>query len=440
MDLLPEDVLADILSRLPPRAIAMSRSVCRGWRAVADADARCQQQLQGVPITLGGFFIRTNAAETPSFFVRPSMAHRIAGDLEHYLVMDIGYPIPGSYDTPYITDCCNGLILLEDHVVNPATGKWARFPFPPCPDLPKEHKKTNEDYYDYYCRFLVFDPMVSPHYEVVAMKPPHGRDKLPEGQDWPPPVYVAYVYSSRTGRWEQRSFVRGEGAAGTAASVELGSELWRIRTYRGAYWHGALYVFWSDCVMRITLSDDKYQVINLPTGVHATSQYYQVRLGNSKNGVHFAVLDKDILRVWFLDETGANTEWVFKHSANLRTLKLPPEVTNRPWILQDGNYNQESNKEPVLEKELDWHSDDDNAVDVEEYGGKCPYLAIDVFGFHPYREIIFLFIDHTRMVAYYFNSSKVQDLGRLRIRQHYQIIDKAFIYTPCWVGELPENM
>ncbi|CAN6298250.1 unnamed protein product [Urochloa humidicola] len=441
MDLLPEDVLTDIFSRLPPRAIAVSRGVCRGWRAAADADARCQQQLHGVPITLGGFFVRTNASETPAFFVRPSMAHRIAGDLEHYLVMDIGYPIPGTYSVPNITDCCNGLILLEDHVVNPATEKWARFPFPPCTDLPKEHEqKMNEDYYYDHCKFLVFDPMVSPHYEVVAMKPPpRGRDKLPEGQDWPPPVYVACVYSSRTDRWEQRPFVRDEGAAGTAASVELGSELWRIGTYRGAYWHGALYVFWSDCVMRITLSDDKYQVINLPTGVHATSQYYQVRLGKSKNGVHLAVLDEHMLRVWFLDETDGNAEWVFKHSANLWTLKLP-DATDRPWILQDGNYDQESNREQVLEKELDWHSDDDKAADVEEYGGKCPYLVIDVFGFHPYREIIFLFIDYTRVVAYYFNSSKVQDLGRLRIRQFYQSIDNSFIYTPCWVGELPENM
>ncbi|CAL4935172.1 unnamed protein product [Urochloa decumbens] len=438
MDLLPEDVLADVLSRLPPRAVAVSRGVCRGWRAAADADARCQHQLSSaanlLPITLAGIFVQTNEPETPSFFVRPSMAHRIAGDLEHYVVMDIGYPIPGTYDEPEINDCCNGLLLLEDHVVNPATGKWARLP-PYDPDLPEEHVQDTDHH-----PFLVFDPMVSPHYEVVAMKyPPRGMDKLPMGQQWPPPVYVARVYSSRTDRWEERPFVREEGATGTVSNVELDSELWRTSTYHGAYWHGALYVSWSDCITRITLSNDKYKVINLPTGVHATSKYYQLCLGKSKNGVHFAVLDKHRLQVWFLDETGGNMEWVLKHSANLLTLKLP-EHTDRPWISQDGNYNQKSKRPSVLEKELDWHSDDDNAVDIEKYGGKRSYLNVDVFGFHPYREIIFLFTDDKMVMAYYFNSSKIQNLGRLHIRHRYHYIERTFIYTPCWVGELPENM
>ncbi|CAN6287228.1 unnamed protein product [Urochloa humidicola] len=465
MDLLPEDVLAGILSRLPPRDVAVSRGVCRGWRAAAAADARCQEKLSSaadlLPITLGGFFVRTNMPCAPSFFVRPSMAHRIAGDLDHYLAMDSCYPISGTHDVPEIVDSCNGLLLLEDHVVNPATGKWARFPpDDDDPDLPEEHEQeTNEEekgsvvYHCpkgcvvYLCPFLVFDPMVSPHYEVVYItSPPRARDgkdddKLPEGrrQDWPPPVYVVFVYSSRTGRWEQRPFVRDQGDTGTVASVELGSELWRAPAYRGAYWHGALYVFWSDCIMRITLSDDKYRVINLPTGVVHASEYDQFRLEKSKNGVHLAVLVKYMLRVWFLDETGGNTEWVLKHSANLLNLKLP-EYPDRPWILQDGNYDQESDREPVLEKELDWHSDDDNAVDIEECGEKRSYLNIDVFGFHPYREIIFLFISYTVVVAYYFNSSKVQHLGGLRIGHDYQIINEAFIYTPCWVGELPENM
>ncbi|CAN6317242.1 unnamed protein product [Urochloa humidicola] len=272
MDLLPADVLADVLSRLPPRAIAVSRGVCKRWRAVADADARCQQQLRATE--LGGFFVRTNESYiTPSFFVRPSMAHRIAGDLEHYMVMamdradDYPYSDHYYYHGPEITDCCNGLLLLEGHVVvNPATGKWAHVP-PYDPDLPEEHEQESGEEGEeheqetgeessvvvYLCPFLVFDPMLSPHYQVVYIKsPPRARGKLPEGrQHWPPPVYVAYVYSSRTGRWEQRPLVRDDqGDTGTVASVELGPELWRTQAYRGANWHGALYVFWSDCIMR----------------------------------------------------------------------------------------------------------------------------------------------------------------------------------------------
>jgi hypothetical protein len=116
-------------------------------------------------------------------------------------------------------------------------------------------------------------------------------------------------------------------------------------------------------------------------------------------------------------------------------MKLLPKVTDTPWVVQNGNYDQGSKREPVLEKEMDWQSDDDNAVDIEELDeqNSCPYY-IEVFGFHPYREIIFLFLRRT-VVAYYFNnSSKVQDLGELSINHRYQIIDEAFLYTPCWIG------
>ncbi|CAN6281893.1 unnamed protein product [Urochloa humidicola] len=439
MDLLPEDVLADVLSRMAPRTLAISRSVCKGWRAAADADARCQEQLRRaaelLPVTLGGMFVRTNEAEPTAFFARPSMAHRIAGDLEHYLRM------VRSWDSSCIVDCCNGLILLDDvhMVVNPATKQWARLPPYPTAFLTQKERQGSGSGDDYHYRFLAFDPALSPHYEVLAIRgPPYRKDgKLSEGgqQEWPPSVYVARVYSSRTGRWEERSFVREEGA-----DVRSGFEPWKLPTTpHCAYRNGALYLYWTDCITRITLSSDKYQVINLPAGIDASKNYH-LCLGKSRNGVHFALLDyQHRLQVWFLDETDGKIEWVLKHGANLEALKLfPPEHTDRPWILQEGNYDKRSNREPILEKEMDWYSDDDNAADIEEVGKKYSCLYIEVFGFHPYREIIFLFLNHT-VVAYYFNSSKVQELGELRIKHRYQIIDEAFMYTPCWAGDLSEN-
>ena len=169
------------------------------------------------------------------------------------------------------------------------------------------------------------------------------------------------------------------------------------------------------------MSDDTYQVIRLPNSIIKTSEYYHPHLGKSKNGVHFVVVDdQDRLQVWFLDETGGETEWVLKHGANLQALKLPTD-TDRPWILQDGNYHEGSDREPVLEKELDWDSDDDSAIDVEERDKKYPFSWIQVLGFHPYREIIFLLFCSPTVVAYYFNCSKVQDLGELRIKHNYQM-------------------
>lgn len=190
------------------------------------------------------------------------------------------------------------------------------------------------------------------------------------------------------------------------------------------------------------MSNSKYRVINLPPDVSLT-KCYQFRLGKSVNGVHFAVLDEQRLQVWFLDESGGRTEWVLKNVTDYPSID---HQTDRPWILQDGNSydddQEENNKEPAagLNNSDDWDSDDDNAVGsdlgwAEKYPDMIPY--IEVLGFHPFKEIVFLAWSYTAVAAYYFNSSKFQDLGVLSIRYQYQCITQAFIYTPSWIGELP---
>jgi hypothetical protein len=59
---------------------------------------------------------------------------------------------------------------------------------------------------------------------------------------------------------------------------------------------------------------------------------------------------------------------------------------DRPWILQYGNYYHENNKEPALDNGLDWNSDEDNALDIDDDMGRgksCFPAYIDIFGFHP---------------------------------------------------------
>jgi hypothetical protein len=167
----------------------------------------------------------------------------------------------------------------------------------------------------------------------------------------------------------------------------------------------------------------------------------KVYLGKSKNRIHFALVDDDQLRlqVWFLNESGGKTEWILKHGANLMQISYFPKQdhgTDRPWILQ-----YENNKAPwpAVDNGLDWNSDEDNALDIDDDMGRgksCFPAYIDVFGFHPYKEILFLCLSDSRVVAYYFNASKIQDLGEYRFGYHYHTIDQAFIYTPCWNGEL----
>ena len=124
MDLLPDDLLADVLARLPPCSLAASRCVRKHWCAIIDTRRLLRADL--LPLRLDGFFC---VLETPRnydddtfclFFSRPSTACRINADL-------------------YILDHCNGLLLIwgvNPYVINPATRQ--RVPLPPFPEITRQ--------------------------------------------------------------------------------------------------------------------------------------------------------------------------------------------------------------------------------------------------------------------------------------------------------------
>ncbi|CAM0943547.1 unnamed protein product [Alopecurus aequalis] len=134
------------------------------------------------------------------------------------------YDETGDYS---IIDHCNGILLLEDYVVNPATRRWA-----PLPPRPSNYAMGDVSFVEEY---IVFDPTVSLHYEVFRIPYVVGGD-LPvslDGSKWPPPTCVMHCFSSRTDRWEERSFVRQGEAAGIVADMTTNMD----RDY-AAYWRG----------------------------------------------------------------------------------------------------------------------------------------------------------------------------------------------------------
>uniref|UniRef100_A0A0D3HX34 F-box domain-containing protein n=1 Tax=Oryza barthii TaxID=65489 RepID=A0A0D3HX34_9ORYZ len=150
---LPGDLLADILRRLPLHSLAAARGVCLTWRAIDDDHFLTTQAAALLPNHLYGLFVRLNEPASSPFPRRrqppPSPAGVDIDDLEYEL------------DDPTIEVHCNGLLLLNHHIVNPATRQWMRLPpVPPYTSLPDI---THGD------RGLVFDPVVSPHYDVLWM-------------------------------------------------------------------------------------------------------------------------------------------------------------------------------------------------------------------------------------------------------------------------------
>jgi hypothetical protein len=247
---LPDDVLADILNRVPPLWLAASRCVCRAWRDAVDGRRLLRADL--LPLSLGGLFVHFDDHKFPEFLARPSSSGVVSGNLSFLPSASphCGYATPDCLDWEdyNIIDHCNGLLLLNnDCVVNPATRRCHTLPI--CPDMPDAGNVG-------YCDRLAYDPMVSPYYEVLRIPTldcylrGEEVDLLMEESEWPPSLCKMYVFSSNSGCWEEKDFVREGDAAGTVGKVRAGRS-----EFSAAYFRGALYVICqTDFLMRYLLT------------------------------------------------------------------------------------------------------------------------------------------------------------------------------------------
>ncbi|KAM0908148.1 hypothetical protein ACQ4PT_015655 [Festuca glaucescens] len=234
MDMVHTDALEDVLRRLPPRALAVSRCVCKAWRATVDRHRLLRADL--LPLSLDAVIFDVDHIAAPKLSARRSTTRYITGRLDY---LDNG---PGGWGelAGEMKDYCNGLVLIVDNkVVNPATRQWASLPRLSC-----ACSRTKNCGRCYNNRYLVYDPTVSPHYEVffVPRVPLDVPADTPCKEEWPPSPYVMYAFSSKMNCWKERSFTREGDAPGI--TIDDVKSHWKSdwSLYYSAYWKGSLYV------------------------------------------------------------------------------------------------------------------------------------------------------------------------------------------------------
>ncbi|EAZ01693.1 hypothetical protein OsI_23720 [Oryza sativa Indica Group] len=170
----PDDALADILRRLPPRSLAAARCVCKPWRDLVDGRALLLPRLLGHSVH--GVLINYIDHDRPHLFSRRRSRSRSrsssspaassgGGDIDGNLS---SVPPKGDMDWWHVMDHCDGLLLCAVEwgnrlcVCNPATRRWATLPR--CPESPKPIR------YGTGGAYLAFDP--------AAASPPQLRGVL----------------------------------------------------------------------------------------------------------------------------------------------------------------------------------------------------------------------------------------------------------------------
>ncbi|KAL6653019.1 hypothetical protein ACP70R_011944 [Stipagrostis hirtigluma subsp. patula] len=452
-------VVHHVLRGLPAWSVAAARSIVRnGRRNIVDGDARTLLLLHRrlLSQSVHGIFINYIDYPRAHLFARPSPASSTGARVDGML----GF-LPGALtDWWSVLDHCGGLVLcdMEERglcVCNPATRQWTVVP------------PSTMAYRDCAGTYLVFDPALSPHYEVFKLPqipekprsssfrtdhPPFvGQDSESNDDDlrrlmeWPPKLWRLNVFSSSTGQWHERVFVREGGPVGTHQDMLLDPREPNFcgpRQRYAVYWQGALYV---QCrgffVSRFSLSDGKYKVIKSPAD-NEKSNHGKPYLGRSTKGVYFGMVKDCHLRVWILYESHGHMDWILMCQDDLtqysQHVARYGRMMDAPWTVHDVH----DTTETLPNDGLDWDSDNDGFFIVkdgaEEYG--LPYF--EILGFDPFKEVVFL-TGLFEVVAYHLDSSKVQYLGNSRPNSyHYSIangIYESFVYTPSMIGELNEG-
>ncbi|TKW26233.1 hypothetical protein SEVIR_3G173900v4 [Setaria viridis] len=195
---LPDDLIAEILSRVPYKSLCCFKCVSRPWLALcSDPGVR-----RRCPQTLSCFFFST-LDPYPKVFTSTRHFVNASGRGPPIVDPSLSFLPPGHRDAT-IYDSCNGLLLCRFKDVptqvgsryfvgNPATEKWI--------DLPDTEPMKRR----YPVIRLGFDPAVSSHFRVFPLV--HDGD-ICHRQDR---VTGLEIYSSGTGGWTYTPSEWGDG-------------------------------------------------------------------------------------------------------------------------------------------------------------------------------------------------------------------------------------
>ncbi|XXG58530.1 hypothetical protein AAC387_Pa04g0824 [Persea americana] len=336
---LTEDLLMDILSRLPPKPLVTCKSVSKTFHRLVSTLIHSPT----VPGPLSGLFIGQvdliqEEMESYEYFNLPG--NGVYLDDEINMEDSLSF-LPCDPDTR-VFDCRDGIILCGNadsddgdicYVCNPVTKQWVVLPPPP------KHGFSSTCNYDVNLALALdgsSDVFVS-HYKVFLFVTLTDVTKDENGE---PLTYLyVHVYSSKTGQWV------------VSNGYLIGTRL-RPLHKRVVFLNGALFLAADPSLFLMFDVEEQYiSVTNLPTNSDTPEFITSVCFGESQGALHYAYHNDSKMEVWMFEES----EWVVKHKINLKNIGFP---------------------KPLLDVDLY-----EFPIDVE---------PVDILAFHPTKDAIFL--------------------------------------------------
>ncbi|CAL4895436.1 unnamed protein product [Urochloa decumbens] len=283
---LTDDLLVEILRRLPVRSVCRFKCVSRSWRDLI-SDPGHRKKLSH---TLTGFFY--DSIDEEPIHTRFT---NVTGKGIPFIIPSFSF-LPVPVDEVLLWDSCNGLLLcgrfepgpfesdvlapLHYAVCNPATEKWVMLP---------DGRWASGEVCD---TRLGFDPAVSSHFHVVEYVV--GEDECVTGVE---------IYSSKTAAWSFKESEWGD-------NVMLDTES------RSVFLNGFMHMLTYAGIVVVDMEGKTWRKIHVPSSKEGFIYQAQCRLC-------FLNVDNDAgtskLSIWILEDH-VTCEWTLKHS--VRTLFL----------------------------------------------------------------------------------------------------------------------
>ncbi|CAO2150017.1 unnamed protein product [Urochloa humidicola] len=305
-EILPDDLVLDILGRVPYRSLCRFKAVSPPWLALCTAAALRRNKPPRYR-TLSGFLYhctRQNPDPWGYYGRRYGFINVFKNGQPNPMVDSSRWSHLPRVDDVTLVDCCNGLLLLwvtsADAIVyavcNPATPDERLLVLPP-PDLTGLEQRASS--YDHMC--LGFDPAVSSHQFTVFFL--HCGSVL-HADGASACRYGLSVYSSEAKRWKRS----------TSSTVVVGA----CPRPQTAFFNGSLHLTTEEnLVLAVDKEGETWRSIRTPCRFsflgHSEGRLYAVEQPQ------YHGWNVSRLTIWCLEDYGGE-HWAMKHSVNAAEL------------------------------------------------------------------------------------------------------------------------
>ncbi|XP_061364258.1 F-box protein At5g49610-like [Gastrolobium bilobum] len=288
------DILFDVLSRIPVKALLGLKCICRVWHRIISSRSFIKAQMENTEHVLTGFIYQekfefcNEDIEIVSYIPVETRGAKVGHMVFNFLPEDV-----------VILASCNGLVCCGScfpfqeptlYICNPSIKEWIKV------EWPSHHRIENVA--------LAFDPSkdsidISTKFKLVRVKQDENRDER---------LYLTFeLYSSETGAWRKSNEI-----------CQCNNNLIKNK---GIYIEGVLH--WltdGDQVLTFDVEKELSWLISVPIPTLEFRTIPEACIGESEGKLHYVLVSEEGLHVWYLEDY-YEFKWTLKHYKSLEEIE-----------------------------------------------------------------------------------------------------------------------